>query len=254
MTSQEGSSGPDIPRLMPLESRTLVDQVVDAIVEATATGAFLPGDRIVEAELARAFNVSRIPVREALRILESQGIVVNERYRSMRLMDVSLDRLEKILKVRLALETLAAQEVLEAGAADPATLRPLEDIVERMHAAGERGDSFGVARLDTEFHRCICKLGGNEVLLGMWETLSRQLTIIFGLSTLQKDLNLIVAEHDELLKALQQGNVARLQALMKVHILDYSRALDYEDIVRRQRSAKPHRPAGRAADRSREGG
>jgi DNA-binding GntR family transcriptional regulator len=59
-------------------------QVVDAIVEATATGVFLPGDRIVEAEVARALNVSRIPVREALRILESQGIVVNERYRGMR--------------------------------------------------------------------------------------------------------------------------------------------------------------------------
>jgi hypothetical protein len=74
-------------------------------------------------------------------------------------------------------------------------------------------------------------------------TLSRQLTIIFGLSTLQKELKLIVAEHDELLNALQQGNAARLQAqLMKVHILDYSRALDYEGYRRRQRSAKPDGP------------
>jgi DNA-binding GntR family transcriptional regulator len=245
MPSRQGPA--DIPRLMPLESRTLVDQVVDAIVEATATGVFLPGDRIVEAELARAFNVSRIPVREALRILESQGIVVNERYRSMRLMDVSLDRLEKILKVRLALETLAAREVLEANARDAAVLGPLEDIVRRMHAAGATGDAYGVARLDTEFHRTLCTLAGNEVLLGLWETLSRQLTIIFGLSTLQKDLDLIVAEHDELLKALQSGDAGRLQALMKVHILDYSRALDYEEIVRRQRSAKPDaaRPAPR---------
>jgi DNA-binding GntR family transcriptional regulator len=245
MPSRQGPAA--IPRLMPLESRTLVDQVVDAIVEATATGLFLPGDRIVEAELARAFNVSRIPVREALRILESQGIVVNERYRSMRLMDVSLDRLEKILKVRLALETLAAREVLEANARDAAVLGPLEDIVRRMHAAGATGDAYGVARLDTEFHRTLCTLAGNEVLLGLWETLSRQLTIIFGLSTLQKDLDLIVAEHDELLKALQSGDAGRLQALMKVHILDYSRALDYEEIVRRQRSAKPDaaRPAPR---------
>jgi DNA-binding GntR family transcriptional regulator len=245
MPSRQGPA--DIPRLMPLESRTLVDQVVDAIVEATATGVFLPGDRIVEAELARAFNVSRIPVREALRILESQGIVVNERYRSMRLMDVSLDRLEKILKVRLALETLAAREVLEANARDAAVLGPLEDIVRRMHAAGATGDAYGVARLDTEFHRTLCTLPGNEVLLGLWGTLSRQLTIIFGLSTLQKDLDLIVAEHDELLKALQSGDAERLQALMKVHILDYSRALDYEEIVRRQRSAKPDaaRPAPR---------
>jgi DNA-binding GntR family transcriptional regulator len=251
MSPQQVPKRPETPRLRPLESRTLVDQVVDAIVEATATGVFLPGDRIVEAEVARALNVSRIPVREALRILESQGIVVNARYRSMRLMDVSIDRLEKVLKVRLALETLAVRELLEKCGRDRTVLQPLEDIVQQMHLAAGRNDSYGVARLDTAFHRTICTLSGNEVLLGLWETLSRQLTIIFGLSTLQKDLHLIAAEHDALLKELQAGNAARLQALMKVHILDYSRALDYEEIVRRQRSAKPDRPAKPAASRSR---
>ena len=63
--------------IAPLSVKTLVDQVVDAIVEATALGVFLPGDRIVEAEIARSLNVSRIPVREALRLLESQGVVVS---------------------------------------------------------------------------------------------------------------------------------------------------------------------------------
>jgi DNA-binding GntR family transcriptional regulator len=86
-------------------AKSLVEQVVDAIVEAAAKGVFLPGDRLVEAELARSLNVSRIPVREALRLLESQGVVVSERYRGMSLMSVDIERLEKILKVRLALES-----------------------------------------------------------------------------------------------------------------------------------------------------
>lgn len=227
-----------LPKLLPLETRTLVDQVVDAIVEATATGVFLPGDRVVEAEVARSLNVSRVPVREALRILESQGIVVNARYRGMRLMDVSIDRLEKILKVRTALETLAAQEVLAAREADPSILEPLEAVVRELHAAAERGDSYGVARLDTDFHRTLCRLSGNDVLLHMWEPLSRQLTIIFGLSTLQKDLRLIVEEHDELLDKLKAGDANGLIALMKVHILDYSRALDYEGLVKTRRSER----------------
>ena len=70
-----------MPALRPI---TLVEQVVDAFVKAAAEGQILPGDRIVEADLAKALNVSRVPVREALRLLESQGIVVNSPYRGMR--------------------------------------------------------------------------------------------------------------------------------------------------------------------------
>lgn len=220
-----------LKKLLPLESRTLVDQVVDTIVEATATGVFLPGDRIVEAEVARALNVSRVPVREALRILESQGIVVNTRYRGMRLMDVSVDRLEKILKVRLALETLAAREVLEKLKDDPGVLAPLDRVVDDLHRAAERDDSYEVARLDTEFHRVLCKISGNDVLLQLWEPLSRQLTIIFGLSTLQKGLDAIVSEHDSLLKSIKAADMAALEHVMKEHILDYTQALDYEGFV-----------------------
>ncbi len=225
-------------KLVPLQAKTLVDQVVDAIVEATATGVFLPGDRIVEAEVARSLSVSRVPVREALRILESQGIVVNERYRGMRLMDVSVDRLEKILKVRTALETLAVQEVLQAKQEHPDILAPLEEIMERLHEAVRKEDPYGVASLDTEFHRTLCRLSGNDVLVRMWEPLSRQLTIIFGLSTLQKNLDVIVQEHDELLTGLKAGNSAQIVELVRVHILDYSRALDYEGLVTARRSER----------------
>lgn len=228
----------NLPRLLPLESKTLVDQVVDAIVEATATGVFLPGDRVVEAEVARSLNVSRVPVREALRILESQGVVVNTRYRGMSLMNVTVDRLEKILKVRTALESLAVEEILERMKEDPSVIEPLEVTVRNLHQAVARNDSYGVARLDTEFHRTLCRLSGNDVLLHMWEPLSRQLTIIFGLSTLQKDLDLIVTEHDELLEKLKAGDREQVLELVRVHILDYSRALDYEGLVTARRSER----------------
>ena len=221
--------------LAPLATKTLVDQVVDAIVEAAAKGIFLPGDRIVEAEVARSLKVSRIPVREALRLLESQGVVVSERYRGMRLMSVDIDRLEKILKVRLALEKLAGAEVMAMVKADPSVLAPLEDVLARMHAAADAGDAFLVASLDTQFHLCLCELSGNETLVRTWEPLSRQLTIIFGLSTLKKGVKSIVEEHDELIDAIRHGDAAAFDQLMDVHILEYSRAVDYEKLVEQLR-------------------
>ena len=232
----------ELRKLLPLQAKTLVDQVVDAIVEATATGVFLPGDRVVEAEVARALNVSRVPVREALRILESQGIVINERYRGMRLMDVSIDRLEKTLKVRMALEALALREVLQAVKKDPSVLAPLEDVVDRFHKAVHDNDFYGIAQLDTEFHRTLCRLSGNDVLLHMWEPLSRQLTIIFGLAALKKELSALADEHDDLLAGIKAGKDEEVLELLKTHILDYTRSLDYEGVVSAQRSERKKTP------------
>ena len=230
--------------LAPLQSKTLVDQVVDAIVEATARGVFLPGDRIVEAEVARSLKVSRIPVREALRLLESQAVVVNERYRGMRLMSVDIEGLEKILKVRLALEQLAGAEAMRRLAAGEVDIAPLQEVLDRMHAAADAEDGFGVAMLDTEFHRCLCQMSGNDVLVRTWEPLSRQLTIIFGLATLRKTLKDIVAEHDDVVAALEAGNQAEFNRLMEIHILEYTRAVDYEDLVRQLREIEANRKAG----------
>jgi DNA-binding GntR family transcriptional regulator len=221
-----------------------VNQVVDAIVEAAAKGIFLPGDRIVEAELARSLNVSRIPVREALRLLESQGVVVSERYRGMSLMSVDIDRLEKILKVRLALETLAGHEVMEKLKTDPDTLAPLEKVLGEMHRAAAADDGFRVASLDTEFHQVLCGLSGNEVLLRTFEPLSRQLTIIFGLSTMKKGVKSIVEEHDIVVEVLRAGDKQAFDDLMRVHILDYSRAVDYEHLVEQLRKLADRRRVG----------
>lgn len=230
--------------LTPLVAKSLVNQVVDAVVEAAAKGVFLPGDRLVEAELARSFNVSRIPVREALRLLESQGVVVSERYRGMSLMSVNIDRLDKILKVRLALEKLAGAEVMAKLKTHPDTLAPLEKVLAEMHKAGQADDGFRVASLDTEFHKVLCGLSGNEVLLRTFEPLSRQLTIIFGLSTMKKGVQSIVEEHDEVVRVLRAGDQAAFDALMQVHILDYSRAVDYEHLVEQLRMLEHRRKTG----------
>lgn len=230
--------------LTPLVAKSLVNQVVDAIVEAAAKGVFLPGDRLVEAELARSLNVSRIPVREALRLLESQGVVVSERYRGMSLMSVDIDRLEKILKVRLALEKLAGAEVMALLKTNPKALAPLEKVLAEMHKAGRADDGFRVASLDTEFHQVLCGLSGNEVLEKTFEPLSRQLTIIFGLSTMKKGVQSIVEEHDEVLEVLRAGDQAAFDKLMQVHILDYSRAVDYEHLVEQLRKLEHRRKTG----------
>jgi DNA-binding transcriptional regulator YhcF (GntR family) len=110
----------EIRRLLPVQPRTMVEQAAEAIVAAAARGAFLPGDRLVEAEIARDLGISRVPVREALRLLESQGIVNSTPYKGMRLMEVTNAGVAALMRVRLALETQAIGEAL----AQPGVGRP----------------------------------------------------------------------------------------------------------------------------------
>jgi DNA-binding GntR family transcriptional regulator len=228
-------------QLEPLTPRTLVDHVVEAIVQAAATGVFMPGDRIVEADVARRLNVSRVPVREALRLLESQGIVVSMPYRGMRLMEVSADRLRKILEVRLALETLAAFMLRDACRQNPQILAPLDAITAQLQAAAAAGDRFGIATLDTRFHRTLLRLTGNEILVATWEPLACQLTIIFGLSTLQNDMLAIAEEHVVLADLIRFGDKEDLERNLQLHILDSPQAIDFAALIA-QRNAAPKKP------------
>jgi DNA-binding GntR family transcriptional regulator len=207
---------------------TLVDQIVAALVRAAAEGRILPGERLVEAEISRRFNVSRVPVREALRLLESQGIVTNAPYRGMRLMEVDARHLRQILVVRASLERVAAREAAAAYRRDPAALAAMEQALLEMKRAVTADDRFALAETDTDFHRALCRIGGNEVLLQVWETLARRLTIIVGLSALQKDLKDIYKEHVDFLAVLKRANLAAVDKAIDEHIVQHTEMVDFE--------------------------
>lgn len=206
-------------------------------MQAAAEGRFLPGDRLVEAEIARDLNVSRVPVREALRLLESQGIVINVPYRGMRLMDVDTRHLQRILVVRASLERLAAREAAAAYRRDPPSLAPLEAAMADMRAAAHAGSGYELARADAAFHRALCRVGGNDVLEQIWEALARKLTIIVGLSALQKDLSSIVEEHVELLEVIKRGVGAEIDRAVDFHVIDLTERVDFDALIRSRREA-----------------
>ncbi|SDR57530.1 transcriptional regulator, GntR family [Rhizobiales bacterium GAS191] len=222
----------------PLQPKTLVDLAIEAIIAGAAAGLVLPGDRIVEADLARKLGVSRVPVREALRLLESQGIVVNEPYKGIRLRPVTNQRVDDLIDARVALEASAMARAVSAGRNTGSHLAPLRATVRQMEAMAARGDPYGVATADTEFHRTLCRLGGNSVTLDLWETLARQFTIIFGLATFGKPMLDVVQEHRDLLAVFEGGDVALIGRTLDEHITVMNQAVDYEAIVAARRAAR----------------
>jgi DNA-binding GntR family transcriptional regulator len=232
------SGGGAAAALRPLQPQTMVDLVIDAIVPAAAAGVILPGDRIVEADISRKLGVSRVPVREALRLLESQGIVINEPYRGIRLRPVTNQRVDELIEARVALEASAVERAVGAKRNKGVHLEPLRAAIREMDLMAKRRDAYGLAAADTEFHRALCRLGGNSVTTELWETLARQFTIIFGLATLSKPMPAIVDEHRELLAVIESGRMAAIRRTLDQHITVMNHAVDYEAIIARRRTQR----------------
>jgi DNA-binding GntR family transcriptional regulator len=215
--------------------QTMVDRAVAAIIAGAARGVILPGDRIVEAELCEGLGMSRVPIREALRILESQGVVTSEPYKGIRLMEVTNARLEQVLEVRATLEILADRRALEAGRNTEADLAPLRQARDEMELMASRDDAYGFALADAAFHRRLCEFGGNPVLSSLWESLARQVTIIGGLATLGKPMAEIVTEHDDLIAIFARGDQEEMARELHTHIIVFAHRIDFDAIIARRR-------------------
>ena len=217
--------------------RTLVDHAVDAILSAAARGLILPGDRLVEPTLAANLGMSRVPVREALRILESQGVVTSAPYKGIRLMEISVERLHQVIDVRIVLETLAGRRAIEHRRNGRADIAALNGVVAELDAMRQRGDTYGFASADAAFHRMLCGLSDNPVLSTLWESIARQLTVIIGLSTMAKAMATIVAEHRRLVAVFARGNVLEWEREIDEHIRVQALDVDYAQIIADRRRA-----------------
>jgi DNA-binding GntR family transcriptional regulator len=192
--------------LAPLErSPTLTEKVTDAIVLAVMERRIPFGSRLVEAELSRALNVSRVPVREALRLLESQGVVVNTPYRGMCLMTVDEKKLHEILSVRTMLEERAIRLAIVQLELGEATTEGLREALKRMRQALEEGSAVRMAASDIGFHRALLNATGNETLSAMWEIMARQFQMIVGIAwhSLDTERERNFRDHERLLALVE---------------------------------------------------
>jgi DNA-binding GntR family transcriptional regulator len=216
-----------------MNPRSLPEEIAESLVRAAVQGKFALGERLYEPALARDLGVSRIPVREALRLLAGSGIVVATPGRGMRLMSVDGHELRHILAVRSSLECLAIRE----AHSEPALVDwcPMESALADMGHAAKKRDAWLLANSDVEFHRCLCRASGSATLLAIWETLATRLQIIVGIATARKDFERYHRNHQQLLETLKNGTVAAASSAMEMHILEWQQ---WKPVVERLESSE----------------
>ena len=218
------------PVLSMARAQSLAEQAANAIVTGISAGALMPGQRIIETELASLLKMSRVPLREALKILEAQGIVESVPHRGTRIAMFGDVRVDHICAARIALERLAFVEAALVYQGDASLLTGLDQIILAMERAAERLEWIEVSKADLSFHREICRISGNDIVATLWEALARHVFIVFGHEIRdERDAKVMGPQHRRLRDLLAKGDVAKLHVEIEEHIMR----------LRRQRQVKP---------------
>ena len=207
------------PALSPIRRpKTTAEEVEARLILAIAQGDKQPGERLTEAEISAALEVSRVPAREAMQKLQLRGILVEHGQRGLRVADYSPRRIAELIELRFAIERIFFRHVMDRGHDRAPLIAELEGLLEEMRALSGVGDPVALSTLDLEFHRSIAVHSGNELATQIWEGLAQHMLIIFCRDWLQAaDRTGEVELHRKLVAFLREGDMADLDAVLEDH-------------------------------------
>ena len=149
--------------------KTLREQLADILRSKILRSEIAPGDRIVEEEVAKEYQVSRGPIREALRQLEEEGLISYQPHKGCVVKTLSLRDMQESYLIRSTLESLAVQ--IYAGKISENGLRKMEEALEDIRMAGENKTLYELTQADEAFHSAIVEEAECEKLLKIWRQL-----------------------------------------------------------------------------------
>jgi DNA-binding GntR family transcriptional regulator len=199
----------------------LVEQVRDAILEEIASGAFAPGDRIIQEQIAQALGVSRQPVQQALALLRNQGVLQDAPGRGLQVSPLDPTHVQHMYDLRAVIEGLAARRAAEVGAERAAKAGPA--IIELGRKAVAAGSVAKMIAADMKFHEFIYSLSGNPLIAPVLETHLTYTQRVMGEVLIRDEKPRdIWDQHEAILKAIAKGDGDRAEALVRSHLTQAS--------------------------------
>ncbi|MBK5942641.1 MAG: GntR family transcriptional regulator [Halorhodospira halophila] len=207
-----------------LRTKAMYSQVADLLRERIFRQELSPGDRVDELALAEELGVSRTPVREALKILDADGLVTLEPHRGCRVRELSQDDLAHLFPVMAVLEGLIARECVER--IDQQAVDELFELHEQLEAAAADGDIDRYYEHNYRFHTRLQELCGNPYLQRVAAEL-RRILILARHRQLRTPgrLQASLGEHRQLMEAFRDRDPEAADACMKGHLLEQGRTL-----------------------------
>jgi DNA-binding GntR family transcriptional regulator len=210
------------PCISDVNATPLWEQVAAGIRQSIRAGALRPGDRIVEAQLARQLGISRNPIREALRQLQQQGIIEYRPNIGTLVTHISRADAQLAVEMRAFLEGRAARLILESGNVDG--VRSLEETLARFGQLAEDAEVGMAEALDVEFHRRLIDASGSNMLRRVWSTVDPYTWMIMHVwesrpADYRMDFAQLYEDHAIVVSALRSGSIEESERVAHDHMM-----------------------------------
>jgi DNA-binding GntR family transcriptional regulator len=210
---------------------SLSDRILTIIERAILTGSIKPGERLIETELARNLEISKSPVREALKRLEGEGIVQLVPRKGYFVRDIDRKSIEDFFDVMFILEPTSA--LLSLKKKSETVCSEIDEILDNMDRCLRKKDYESYRALNDQFHGLFYSLTENEWIIKISRMLRKQAYILRSLSLYTKDRFLSsIEEHRAIADAYKKGDKRLLEKAMKNHLTMFKENILQSDFVR----------------------
>jgi DNA-binding GntR family transcriptional regulator len=190
-----------------MRQRLTIDRLHSELRQQIVSRTIPPGTKLSENSLCRRWNISRTPLREVLRQLESEGLVTSQRNKGFTINPITLDDLTQLYPIRISLEGLAGRLATPSLSKDPKKLKILEKLCAEMEKLFRKGDIESYILKNNEFHSFIWHTCGNKWLIRILENLDSHVNrFIVKALHVPNRIGRSVREHREIYERLKTGN------------------------------------------------
>ncbi len=202
----------------------LRDVVFNTLREAILKGELKPGERLMEIQLANKLGVSRTPIREAIRMLEQEGLAVTMPRKGAEVAKMTLKDMEDVLEIREALDELAGQVACQRITEEQ--LVRLKERKQDFEHSLKSGDVKQIAEADVRFHDVIYEATGNPKLVNLLSNLREQI-YRYRVEYLKKAENypILIKEHEEIYKSLSERKEEAAVLAIREHVMNQATAV-----------------------------
>jgi len=213
-----------VSQARPIRRRTLHSEIVDQLREMIVSGELGPGQKIPEKALCERFDISRTPLREALKALAAEGMIELLPQRGARVVTITDEELQELFPIIASIEALAGE--LACANVDEAQLQAIRGMHEAMIEAYAASRSLEYSRLNRGIHFAIFEAAGNASLLALYRNLELRIrNIRHTVRQAPSDWQEAVSDHEAILEALTRRDGERLAKVMRQHVMNTARTV-----------------------------
>lgn len=218
MTISHGNDTVDSGPFSPLSRAGLVDRVADTLMSTILAGQIAPGERLAESMIAKQMDLSRAPVREALRLLENSGLVEYRANRGFFVQVVSAQAVSDLYELRIALESAAIRRLVATRAQDALPVLRAQ-LAEMYRLADADTDTMAQVEADMQFHRLICEGSGNRRYLQLFDQIANETRLgVQVIGRFYENVRQTAESHEPIVAAIAAADPDRAAAVIDAHI------------------------------------